>query len=165
MYKRTIWQDHVEGVQDGTDMNAANFNNIEAGTMEASALAAMNSAHQRYAMASGVYFGSYTGNGSGSSEQTIDLGVVADAVIIFNQNISEELNADETSTGFELKGGIVTASSPISKNSIVLANLSGRNLTVKGWSFTKLNGERYTVSFNKSGEVYNYIAIGGGGII
>ena len=50
MYKRTIWQDHVEGVQDGTDMNAANFNNIEAGTMEANALAAINSAYQRYGM-------------------------------------------------------------------------------------------------------------------
>lgn len=49
MYKPTIWQDHVEGVQEGTDMNAANFNNIEVGTMEANALAAMNSAHQRYA--------------------------------------------------------------------------------------------------------------------
>ena len=50
MYKRTIWQDHVEGVQDGTDMNAANFNNIEAGTMEANVLAAMNSEYQRYCM-------------------------------------------------------------------------------------------------------------------
>ena len=49
MYKRTIWQDHVEGIQEGTDMNAANFNNIEAGTMEANALAAMNSSLQRYA--------------------------------------------------------------------------------------------------------------------
>lgn len=48
MYKRQIWQDHVEGIQEGTDMNAANFNNLEAGTMEASALAAMNAAHQRY---------------------------------------------------------------------------------------------------------------------
>ena len=43
MYNRTIWQDHIEGVQDGTDMNAANFNNIEAGVMEANALAAYNS--------------------------------------------------------------------------------------------------------------------------
>ena len=43
MYYRTIWQDHIEGVQDGTDMNAANFNNIEAGVMEAAALAAYNS--------------------------------------------------------------------------------------------------------------------------
>lgn len=49
MYKRTIWQDHVEGVQNGTDMNAANFNNIEAGTMEANALAALNAAYRRYA--------------------------------------------------------------------------------------------------------------------
>ena len=48
MYKRTIWQDHVEGIQDGTDMNAANFNNIEAGVMENAALAALNSAYQRY---------------------------------------------------------------------------------------------------------------------
>ena len=49
MYKRTIWQDHVEGIQDGTDMNAANFNNIEKGTMEANAIAAFNTAYQRYA--------------------------------------------------------------------------------------------------------------------
>lgn len=48
MYKRTIWQDHVEGVQAGTDLNAANLNNIEAGLMETSALAAMNAATQRY---------------------------------------------------------------------------------------------------------------------
>lgn len=48
MYKRTIWQDHVEGIQEGTDMNAANFNNLEIGTMENAALAAMNSEHQRY---------------------------------------------------------------------------------------------------------------------
>ena len=49
MYKPTIWQDHVEGVQEGTDMNAANFNNLEVGTMEANALAALNAAHRRYA--------------------------------------------------------------------------------------------------------------------
>lgn len=48
MYKRTIWKDHVEGIQEGTDMNAANFNNIEAGTMEANALAAYNAEHQRH---------------------------------------------------------------------------------------------------------------------
>ena len=48
MYKRTIWQDHVEGIQEGTDMNAANFNNLEAGTMEANALAAMNAEYQRH---------------------------------------------------------------------------------------------------------------------
>ena len=48
MYKRTIWVDHIEGVQEGTDMNAANFNNIEAGTMEANALAALNAEYQRY---------------------------------------------------------------------------------------------------------------------
>lgn len=49
MYKRTIWQDHVEGIQEGTDMNAANFNNLEAGTMEATALAALEAAYRRYA--------------------------------------------------------------------------------------------------------------------
>lgn len=49
MYKRTIWKDDVEGIQEGTDMNAANFNNLEAGTMEANALAALNTAYQRYA--------------------------------------------------------------------------------------------------------------------
>lgn len=48
MYKRTIWQDHVEGIQEGTDLNAANLNNIEAGTMEANALAALNAAYRRY---------------------------------------------------------------------------------------------------------------------
>ena len=48
MYKPTIWQDKVEGVQEGTDMNAANFNNIEIGVMESDALAAMNAAYRRY---------------------------------------------------------------------------------------------------------------------
>ena len=48
MYKRTIWQDHVEGIQDGTDMNAANFNNLEAGVMETAALAALNAEISRY---------------------------------------------------------------------------------------------------------------------
>ena len=48
MYKRTIWQDHVDGVQEGTDMSAANFNNLEAGTMEANALAALNTTYRRY---------------------------------------------------------------------------------------------------------------------
>lgn len=48
MYKRTIWQDHVEGIQDGTDLNAANFNNLEAGVMETAALAALNAASSRY---------------------------------------------------------------------------------------------------------------------
>ena len=48
MYKRTIWQDHVEGIQEGTDMSAANFNKIEVGTMEANALAALNAAYRRY---------------------------------------------------------------------------------------------------------------------
>ena len=48
MYNRTIWKDDVPGVQEGTDMNAANFNNMEAGIMEANALAAMNAAYRRY---------------------------------------------------------------------------------------------------------------------
>lgn len=48
MYNRTIWQDEVEGVQEGTDMNASNFNNLEAGTMEAYALAALNASYRRY---------------------------------------------------------------------------------------------------------------------
>ena len=48
MYKPTIWQDHVEGIQEGTDMNAANFNNLEIGTMEAAAMAALNAAYRRY---------------------------------------------------------------------------------------------------------------------
>ena len=48
MYQPTIWQDHVDGIQEGTDMNAANFNNIESGTMEAASLAAMNAAYRRY---------------------------------------------------------------------------------------------------------------------
>ena len=48
MYKRTLWQDHVEGVQEGTPLSAANLNNIEAGTMEANALAALNAEYRRY---------------------------------------------------------------------------------------------------------------------
>ena len=48
MYKRTIWLDDVEGVQEGTDMSASNFNNIEAGVMEANALAALNASYRRY---------------------------------------------------------------------------------------------------------------------
>ena len=48
MYKPTIWQDHIEGVQEGTDMSAANFNNIESGIMEAAALAALNASMLRY---------------------------------------------------------------------------------------------------------------------
>lgn len=48
MYKPTIWQDHIEGLQDGTDMSAANFNNLEIGAMEANALAALNAAERRY---------------------------------------------------------------------------------------------------------------------
>ena len=50
MYKPTIWQDHVEGVQEGTDVNAKNLNNIEVGVMEAAALAALNSENSRYAV-------------------------------------------------------------------------------------------------------------------
>ena len=48
MYKPTIWHDHIEGLQDGTDMSAANFNNLEIGAMEANALAALNAAERRY---------------------------------------------------------------------------------------------------------------------
>ena len=48
MYKPTLWQDHVEGVQEGTDMNAKNFNNIETGVIEAAALAALNAEFSRY---------------------------------------------------------------------------------------------------------------------
>ena len=48
MYKRTLWQDHVEGVQEGTPLSAANLNNIEVGTMEANALAALNAEYRRY---------------------------------------------------------------------------------------------------------------------
>lgn len=50
MYNRTIWKDHVEGVQEGTDLNAENFNNIEAGIMESNALAALNAHYHRYAI-------------------------------------------------------------------------------------------------------------------
>ena len=48
MYKRTIWQDHVDGSQEGTDMSAANFNNIEARVMENSALTALNAEYSRH---------------------------------------------------------------------------------------------------------------------
>lgn len=41
MYKRTIWKDRVEGVQNGTPLSAENLNNLEAGAMEAGALAAL----------------------------------------------------------------------------------------------------------------------------
>lgn len=51
MYKPTIWQDHVEGVQEGTDVNAKNLNNIEIGVMEAAALAALNAENSRHAAA------------------------------------------------------------------------------------------------------------------
>ena len=40
MYKQTFWKDHVEGVQEGTDLNAENLNNIETGITEVSVLAA-----------------------------------------------------------------------------------------------------------------------------
>ena len=49
MYRRTIWKDHVAGVQEGTDLNAANLNNIEAGVMEADALAAFQASSQQVA--------------------------------------------------------------------------------------------------------------------
>lgn len=49
MYRPTKWVDHIEGIQEGTDQSAANFNNIEAGVIEANAIGAMNSAYQRYA--------------------------------------------------------------------------------------------------------------------
>lgn len=48
MYNRTIWKDHVEGVQEGTDLSAANMNNIEARVMENSALTALNAEYSRY---------------------------------------------------------------------------------------------------------------------
>ena len=46
MYKPTQWKDHVEGLQEGTDLNAANLNNMERGTMEAQALAAFLAYHR-----------------------------------------------------------------------------------------------------------------------
>lgn len=48
-YKPTIWQDDVPDVQVGTDLDAAHFNNNERATVEAYALAALNSMYQRYA--------------------------------------------------------------------------------------------------------------------
>ena len=48
MYKRTIWKDHIEGIQEGTDLNAENLNNIEAGTMESNAIAALHASYRRY---------------------------------------------------------------------------------------------------------------------
>lgn len=35
MYKAINWVDHVEGIQEGTDQSAANFNNMDAGIFEA----------------------------------------------------------------------------------------------------------------------------------
>ena len=75
MYKRTFWQDHVEGVQEGTDMSATNFNNIEAGTMEANALAALDAAYRRYgndvAKNSEVVVVETTLTGSGASNSVV----------------------------------------------------------------------------------------------
>ena len=160
MYKRTIWQDHVEGVQDGTDLNAANLNKLEAGAMEATALAAMNTAFQRYGMASGVIFGTYTGEGGTGNEKTIDLGVRADAVLILNQDTSKlSASSGDTVYGFDICGGLVTASSPIERNNVKLAEIVGSSLVVKGWYFS----DGVTVSFNASGKTYNYIAVYGGG--
>lgn len=34
MYKAINWVDHVEGIQEGTDQSAANFNNMDAGIFE-----------------------------------------------------------------------------------------------------------------------------------
>ena len=159
MYKRTIWQDHVEGVQDGTDLNAANLNNIEAGTMEAQALAAMNTAFQRYGMASGVLFGSYIGKGGTGEEQVIDLGVRVDAVLILNQDTSKlETSSSDTVYGFDIRGGLVTASSPLERNNVKLAELVGSSLVVKGWYFSDCG----TVNLNANGKTYNYIAFYGG---
>ena len=75
MYKRTIWQDHVEGIQEGTDMNAANFNNLEAGTMEAAALAALDAAYRRYAAddAANAKIVSIEQTLTGSSLQSVDI--------------------------------------------------------------------------------------------
>lgn len=49
MYKQTFWKDHVEGVQEGTDLNAENLNNIETGITEVSVLTAYASEMIRHA--------------------------------------------------------------------------------------------------------------------
>ena len=46
MFKRTMWKDHVPGVQEGTDLNAANLNNLEEGVTDAAALAAFYASQQ-----------------------------------------------------------------------------------------------------------------------
>ena len=162
MYKRTIWQDHVEGVQDGTDLNAANFNKLEAGTMEANALAAMNAAFHRYGMANVVGFGSYKGKGAIGEEQVIDLGFVADAVFVFSQDVDmASATSGDVARGFDIKGGWATASSPIERNGVKLVEIKGAALHVKGW----VHSDGITVNFNEDGKTYNYIAIGGGGMI
>ena len=46
MYNPTLWKDHVEGLQEGTDLNAANLNNMEKGAMDAQALAAFLAYHR-----------------------------------------------------------------------------------------------------------------------
>lgn len=54
MYKAINWVDHVEGVQDGTDQSAANFNNMDAGIFESiglNGLLAMRARLQRDAQA------------------------------------------------------------------------------------------------------------------
>lgn len=48
MFKRLFWKDHVEGVQEGTDLNADNLNNMEGGIEDAAALAALNSSFNAY---------------------------------------------------------------------------------------------------------------------
>ncbi len=94
MYKRTIWQDHVEGIQEGTDMNAANFNNLEAGTMEAAALAAFNAQMKRYdddeAMNAKVFSFTATVTGSGAGKN-VDIPAIATRKAF---NLANEYNVD-----------------------------------------------------------------------
>lgn len=54
MYKAINWVDHVEGVQEGTDQSAANFNNMDVGIFESiglNGLLAMRARLQRDAQA------------------------------------------------------------------------------------------------------------------
>lgn len=54
MYKAINWVDHVEGIQEGTDQSAANFNNMDAGIFESiglNGLLAMRARLQRDAQA------------------------------------------------------------------------------------------------------------------